>query len=173
MRRSISLSAGCALAGVALAVSVLPAQAAAAQFVTITFNLTIKGSVPSHDRFGVAGIVSLCSIPCIGGGHRYTATTQWLKDSPRVQFVFDRETLGANGTPSHEQEFAQQTVNPDRNRTISAVFTYQTAAPVSTPATGAAPPLGLGVLGIAAGVATLLLAAQRRTNELATGSSTY
>jgi hypothetical protein len=89
-----------------------------------------------------------------------------------VQFVFDRETLGANGTPSHEQEFAQQTVNPDTNRTITAVFTYQTATPVSTPKTGAAPPLGLGVLGIAGGVATLLLAARRRTSELPTGSST-
>jgi hypothetical protein len=138
MNRCLSLGVGCAFAAAAFAATALPARAANPPTVTITFKLTISGTVPAHDTFGVAQTVLLCQNPCLGGGHTYTATTQWLKDSGPVAFEFVRETRIDHQKPIHDQFFGQTTVNPTADRTVSAFFRYGVAAAVAVPSTGGA-----------------------------------
>ncbi|HEY4869986.1 MAG TPA: hypothetical protein VII79_08270 [Candidatus Dormibacteraeota bacterium] len=165
MKRIISLGAGCALA-TALVMTASPARAQVPPQVTLTFTLTLNGTVPAHDSFSVLwaenGIV-LCN-PCTGNGHVYKATMLWPTGSTRITFVFARFGVTPAGTiPSPKQKFGQQTVVPTANRTVSAFYTYGTAATaITTPTTGGAPVFGIAAALLAAGGGTGLLAVRLR-----------
>jgi hypothetical protein len=161
MKRIIGLGAGCALL-TALVMTASPARAQAPSQVSLTFKLTLNGTVPAHDSFSVLwaenGIV-LCN-PCAGNGHGYKATTLWPTGSTPATFVFARfGAIPAGTIPSPKQKFAQQTIIPTANRTVSAFYTYGTAAAaIATPTTGSAPVFGIAVALLAGGGGTGLFA---------------
>jgi len=173
MKWIIGLGAGCATTIAALALTSSPVRAQSPPMVTITFKLTINGTPAAHDSFGVERQVELCTAPCFGGGHTYTASIPWLKGSSPVQFVFARFIFAGNGTPVPDQKFGQQTVDPNVNRTVSATFTYRaSAATVTTPNTGGAVPFALDACLMGSGSAMTILALlhRRRGRRLERGS---
>ena len=173
MQRIIGLGVGCAVAMTALLLSASPVRAQASAQVTITLQLTVNGTVPAHDSFvaswGTNG-VELCPTPCAGGGRTYSARVPWAKGAEPIHVVFlqFRSPSAINAFPA--QRFGQQTVIPQGDRTVSAVFTYgSTVATIAAPATGAAPPLAMGVGMVAAGALLMLLSSGRRRAALPEG----
>lgn len=162
MKRITRLVAAAALAAAGLAMLSSPARAQAPPVITITFKLTLNGTVPPQYSFGVEHEVELCAAPCVGGGHTYTKTISWLKGTTPVQFVFARFIFVGSGTPVPDTKFGQQTVIPTANRTVSAFFTFEAPASVSAPATGAARSFPAGAGLVAMGSALLLLVVPRR-----------
>ena len=179
MQRFIRLGAGCALVTAALLVTVSPARAYATGS-TVTFKLTLNGKVPANDSFiadWTNGIgVLMCSRSgsnvatppphCVGGGHTFVATFPFGKNfGPMHFFFFLRFSSNSNVTGPPKQTFGNQTVNPNTNPTVSAVFTYRTATTtIATPSTGSAGPLaiGAGLLGTGGAVTLFALRLRRR-----------
>jgi hypothetical protein len=144
VRRLVAIAA----LGVAVVVGFSPAvHAASPPQVTITFRLTLTGTVPSRDIFLVtfpSNGAQFCG-PCVGG-HTYTVKLPWAKGTVVVPFRVDRETLigclpigqGSTSCPPKDQhEFAQFNVRPTANQTFNAAFAYgNSVAQPSVPATG-------------------------------------
>ena len=178
MKRIIGMGAGCALV-TALVMAASPARAQVPPEVTLTFRLTLNGTVPASDGFSVLWAengIAFCDSralphanPCKGNGHVYKATMLWPTGSTPITFVFARYGVTPAGTiPSPKQKFGQQTVIPTANRTVSAFYTYgTTAAAIATPTTGGAPAFGIAAALLAAGGGTGLLAVRlrRRTSR--------
>jgi LPXTG-motif cell wall-anchored protein len=166
--------AAAALAAASMVVLSPAVQAQSPAQVTITFRLTLTGTVPSHDIFLVtfpSNGAQLCG-PCVGG-HTYEVKIPWAKGSEVVSFKFDRETLlgcapigqgSVSCPPSGQHIFAQVSVRPTADQTINAFFTYGNAAVAnpSVPATGAGTELLAGAGLIASGAGLLGIGIRRR-----------
>jgi LPXTG-motif cell wall-anchored protein len=167
--------------GVAAFVGFAPAaHAAAPAQVTLTFRLTLSGTVPAHDlflaTFGENG-AQFCG-PC-AGGHTYQVRVPWPKGGNVVAFRLDRETRvgcvpigqGSSSCPSGDQhQFAQFNVRPTANQTFNAVFAYGNAsvAQPAVPATGSGVDLlaASGLIAFGAGLVTLSSRRRRRATPL-------
>jgi hypothetical protein len=173
MKRIIGLGLGCALL-TTLVMTASPARAQARPEVTLTFTLTLKGTVPASDSFSVLWAengIAFCdpralpiANPCRGNGQVYKATMLWPAGSTPITFVFARFGATPAGTiPSPRQKFGQQVVIPTGNRTVSAFYMYGTAAAaITTPTTGSAPVFGIAAALLAVGGGTGLLAVRLR-----------
>lgn len=132
------------------------------RLVTFTFKLTINGTPLKGDGFAVqwgeTGL-ELCNAPCAGSGHTYVQTMNFPAGATET-FVFIRGS--GRVTPDHPgQMFGKQTLTAKNDRTLSAFFTYGTAA-IATPSTGSVPPLAYGGTIAGAGAALMLLSLWRR-----------
>jgi hypothetical protein len=157
VKRLLVLVMGCSLVVAALALTAPQVRAQNSSAVTFTFKLTVNGTPPQAASFAVqwgeTGLI-LCNAPCAGGGHTYTRTMIFPAGVTET-FVFI--TGSGQVTPAHPaQMFGKQTLTANSNRTVSAVFTYGTAA-IPTPATGSAPPAAVGGTIAGAGAALMLL----------------
>ena len=171
IRRLIAVAA---VAATPLLVAVPVAHAQAPGDVTLTFRLTLTGTVPSHDVFLVTFPVNgsqFCG-PCVGG-QTYVVTIPWGQSTTAVPFRFVREDTSActpmgqgssSCPPSAQHIFATVDVTPTHSQTINGFFAYGTAAAtgVSVPATGAVSGVVAGSALIAAGAGLGALAAWRR-----------
>jgi hypothetical protein len=174
MKPTSRLVAVAALAAAPLVVLAPAVHAQSPAQVTITFRLTLTGTVPSHDIFLVTFPVNgaqFCG-PCVGG-HTYQVKLPWAKGTGVVPFQFDRETLigcapigqGSFSCPPSDQHiFARVNVRPTANQTINASFAYENAAVAnpSVPATGVDTELLAGSSLIASGAGLLGLGIWRR-----------
>jgi hypothetical protein len=164
MKGLIGLAAGCVLATAAVVMTASPARAQVPPEVTLTFKLTLNGTVPPQNTFLVNWAengIEMCN-PCTGNGHTYTATMAWPKGTAPVTFVFARFSSPSSMT---KHTFGRQTVVPTADRTVRAFFTYGTGATVPTPVTGGAPALGVGVALVVAGSGTVLAVRLRRSSS--------
>jgi hypothetical protein len=157
----LGLVAGCSLVMTALALVASPVRAQTTRQVTITFKLTINGTPLTADGFAVqwgeTG-VELCIAPCSGGGHTFMRTMTFPAGATET-FVFIRGS--GRVTPDHPgQMFGKQTLTAERDHTVSAFFTYNTAA-IATPSTGSVPPLAYGSAIAGTGAALVLLSLWR------------
>jgi hypothetical protein len=146
---------GCSLVLGALALTASPVRAQTSSAVTVTFKLTVNGAPARADSFSVqwgeTGL-GLCNAPCAGGGHTYVQTMTFPVGVTEA-FVFIRGS--GQVTPAHPgQMFAKQTLTVKSNSTVSAFFTYGTAA-IATPSTGSALPIAYG--GAIAGAGSVLV----------------
>ena len=166
-----------ALAAAPLVLLASTVHAASPAQVTLTFRLTLTGTVPAHDTFLLTfptNDAQFCG-PC-AGGHTYVLKLPRPKSTTVLPFKFVRGTprgctpIGQDTVscpPSSEHVFAQVDVTPTRVQTISAFFNYNagaaaTAATPSVPTTGAGGGLLLGSGLIASGAGLLGLGAWRR-----------
>jgi hypothetical protein len=161
VKRVLGLVAGCSLVMAALAFVASPARAQTTRQVTITFKLTINGTPLKADGFAVqwgeTG-VELCNAPCSGSGHTFVQTMTFPAGATET-FVFIRGS--GRVTPDHPgQMFGKQTLTAGNDRTVSAFFTYGTAA-IATPSTGSAPSVAFGSAITGAGAALVLLSLWR------------
>jgi hypothetical protein len=161
--------------GVAAFVAFAPsAYAASPAQVTITFRLTLSGTVPSHNIFLVTFPTNggqFCG-PC-KGGHTYVLKLPWAKGTAVVPFRLDRwvtvgcvlfEPGSSSCPPSDLHEFAQFNVRPTTNQTFNAAFAYGNAsvAQPSVPATGADADLLTAAGLVAFGAALVCVGSRRR-----------
>jgi len=158
----LGLVTGCSLVLAALALTASPARAQTPPEVTITFKLTVNGTPLKGDGFAVqwgeTGL-ELCNAPCAGSGHTYVQPMNFPAGATET-FVFIRGS--GQVTPGHPgQLFGKQTLTAKNDRTVSAFFTYGTAA-IATPSTGSAPPVAYGGTIAGAGAALMLLSLWRR-----------
>jgi hypothetical protein len=158
----LGLVTGCSLVMAALALTASPARAQTPPEVTITFKLTVNGTPLKGDGFAVqwgeTGL-ELCNAPCAGSGHTYVQPMNFPAGATET-FVFIRGS--GRVTPGHPgQLFGKQTLTAKNDRTVSAFFTYGTAA-IATPSTGSAPPVAYGGTIAGAGAALMLLSLWRR-----------
>jgi hypothetical protein len=161
VKRILGLVAGCSLVMAALAVGASPVRAHTTRPVTITFKLTINGTPPTADGFvvqwGETG-VELCNAPCSGSGQTFVRTMTFPAGATET-FVFIRGS--GRVTPDHPgQMFGKQTLTAEKDHTVSAFFTYSSAA-IATPSTGSAPPVAYGSALAGTGAALLLLSLWR------------
>jgi hypothetical protein len=161
--------------GVAAFVGFAPsAYAASPAQVTLTFALTLSGTVPSNNIFLVtfpSNGGQFCG-PC-KGGHTYVLKLPWAKGTAVVPFRLDRMSLAgcvrfepgsSSCPPQNQHEFAQFNVRPTTNQTFNAAFAYGTAslAQPSVPATGAAVDLLTAAGFIGFGTALFAIGSRRR-----------
>jgi hypothetical protein len=161
VKRLPVLVVGCSLVVAALALTASPVRAQTSSAVTITFKLTVNGTPPKADSFAVqwgeTGL-GLCNAPCAGGGHTYTKTMIFPVGVTET-FVFIRGS--GQVTPARPgQMFAKQTLTVTSNSSVSAFFTYGTAA-IPTPSTGSGLPFAYGGTIAGAGAALVLLSLWR------------
>src|SRR5438105_1588128 len=115
MNRIIGFGAGCALMAGLMALAAPPAAAQTTPEVTVTYKLTLYGTVPANDgfvaSFGQNG-VQMCK-PCVGGGHVYVVTSPWPRSDQPVHYVFLRFNVppfsGGSVTAHPLDSFGQQT----------------------------------------------------------------
>ncbi len=150
------------------------AYAAPPAQVTITFRLTLSGTVPSHDTFLVTfgeNGGQFCG-PCVGG-HTYVVRVTWPKGTGTVPFRLDRETrvscvpLGQGSSscpPKNQHQFATFSVRPTADQTFNAAFAYGKAsvAQPPVPATGADAGFLTGAGLVALGAALVVVSRCRR-----------
>lgn len=123
-----------------------PATAQDAERVTLTFRLTLRGEVPDREEFRMVFVKSnelppgefrFCGKatafepdlkPCEGGGTVYTETVTVLTDEPgiEVSYSYSRSIPLRRGGFTTEL-FFYGSVPADRDRTVSAYFTYAEA----------------------------------------------
>jgi hypothetical protein len=161
LKRVLGLVAGCSLVTAALAVVASPARAQTTRQVTITFKLTINGTPPTADGFAVqwgeTG-VELCSAPCSESGQTFVRTMTFPAGAMET-FVFIRGS--GRVTPDHPgQMFGKQTLTAEKDHTVSAFFTYSSAA-IATPSTGSVPPMAYGSAMAGTGADLVLLSLWR------------
>ena len=173
LRHSVAIAALALVAFVGLSPT---AHAASPAQVTLTFRLTLSGTVPSNNIFLLtfpSNGGQFCG-PC-AGGHTYVLTLPWAKGTAVVPFRLDRESLvgcvplepGSSSCPPQNQHyFAQFNVRPTANQTFNATFAYGNApvAQPPVPATGADTdlPAAAGIIAFGVGIVAIGSWAGRR-----------